>query len=129
MVGTTALRIRASFIDSWPTIAVKGKLWRSSVMLTWFRLVGGRKKGWEAGGGVGLGGGGDARVGVARNGLGEGVAVAFGWCWGCSGGCCARDGLGRGGGRGLGGVEDARVIVVPGPGWEAGVVVGWVVSR
>jgi hypothetical protein len=28
------LRIRASFMDSWPTIAVKGKLCRSSVMLT-----------------------------------------------------------------------------------------------
>jgi hypothetical protein len=26
IVGTTALRIKASFIDSWPTIAVKGKL-------------------------------------------------------------------------------------------------------
>jgi len=24
MVGTIAFRIRASFIDSWPTIAVKG---------------------------------------------------------------------------------------------------------
>jgi hypothetical protein len=32
-VGTMALRIRASFMDSWPTIAVKGKLWRSSVTL------------------------------------------------------------------------------------------------
>src|SRR4029077_14045403 len=29
MVGTTAFRIRASFIESWPTIAVKGKTWRS----------------------------------------------------------------------------------------------------
>src|SRR6266566_6821684 len=54
MVGTTALRIRASFMDSWPTIAVKGKLWRSSVMLTGFRLVGGRKTEWEGGGWVGF---------------------------------------------------------------------------
>src|SRR3977135_2294873 len=34
IVGTTALRIRASFIDSCPTIPVKGKTWRSSTMLT-----------------------------------------------------------------------------------------------
>src|SRR5437899_697749 len=38
IVGTTALRIRASFIDSWPTIAVKGNEWRSSVTLTEPRL-------------------------------------------------------------------------------------------
>src|SRR5882762_8050486 len=84
MVGTTALRIRASFIDSWPTIAVKGKLWRSSVMLTWFRLGGGRKKG--RGFGWGLGG-----VWVARgclrgccswDGLGGGCCVGLGWLWG-----------------------------------------------
>jgi hypothetical protein len=34
MVGMMALRIKASFIESWPTIAVNGKEWRSSVMLT-----------------------------------------------------------------------------------------------
>src|SRR6266851_153860 len=38
IVGTMALRINASFIDSWPTIAVKGKLWRSSFMLTRSRI-------------------------------------------------------------------------------------------
>src|ERR1700694_187116 len=40
IVGTIAFKIRASFIDSWPTIAVKGKLCRSSVTLTRSRIGG-----------------------------------------------------------------------------------------
>ena len=38
IVGTIAFRIRASFIDSWPTIAVKGNECRSRVTLTYKRI-------------------------------------------------------------------------------------------
>jgi hypothetical protein len=46
--------MRASFIDSWPTMAVKGKLWRSRETLTLVRLDIPRQEDWEEGVGVGL---------------------------------------------------------------------------